>query len=88
MKKKLAALALVAVGLLGLPGCYLSREVAGNDLVGGPMNPLLWVTVPADALLFPFEVAHYEDSCDPWEPWSADRERWEYDGVYKATGLK
>ena len=88
MKKAVAALALVAAGSLGLTGCYLSREVAGNDMVGGPVNPLLWVTVPIDTVLFPFEIAHYCDKNDPWVPWSADQERWEYDGMYKASGPK
>ncbi len=89
MKKAVAAFALVVVGSLGLTGCYLSREVAGDDLVGGPVNPLLWVTVPVDTVLFPFEIAHYLDKDDPWRPWSADQQRWEYDGRYKTgTGSK
>lgn len=88
MRKALAGLALVALGSLSLSGCYLSREVAGDDLIGGPLNPMLWVTVPVDTVMFPFEYAHYVDKDDAWRPWSADRERWEYDGVYKANQPK
>lgn len=83
MKKALATLALVVAGSLGFSGCYLSRQVAGDDLTGGPINPLLWVTVPLDTVLFPFELAHFIDQDDSWTPWSADKERWEYDGMYK-----
>jgi hypothetical protein len=87
MKKRIAALALVAAGALGLSGCYLSREVAGDELVGGPLNPLLWVTIPVDTILCPFEIAHFLDKDDPWTPWSADQQRWEYCDQYK-TGTK
>ena len=73
MKKALAAFALLAVGATALPGCYFSREVAGDDLTGGPFNPLLWVTVPADTVLFPFEYAHFTYKNDPWKPWCADK---------------
>jgi len=78
MRKAVAALALVAAGALSLPGCYLSRQVAGDDLKGGPLNPLLWVTVPVDTILFPFELATFIDNDDSWTPWSADQQRWEY----------
>ena len=83
MKKAFAALALVAAGSFGLSGCYLSRQVAGDELTGGPLNPLLWVTVPVDTVLFPFELAHFIDQDDSWTPWSADQQRWEYNGQYQ-----
>ena len=85
MKKVLAALALVVAGSTGLSGCYLSRQVAGDELTGGPLNPLLWVTVPVDTILFPFELAHFIDQDDSWTPWSADQQRWEYNEQYKGT---
>ena len=78
MKKAVASLVLVAAGALGLPGCYLSRQVAGDELVGGPLNPLLWVTVPVDTILFPFELATFIDNDDSWTPWSAKQQKWEY----------
>lgn len=86
MKKSLAALALVAAGTFGLSGCYLSRQVAGDDLVGGPTNPMLWLTVPVDTVLFPFELAHFIDRKDSWTPWSADALRYEYIDQFKFPG--
>jgi hypothetical protein len=87
MKKAVAALALVLAGSFGMSGCYLSRQVAGDELTGGPLNPLLWVTVPIDTILFPFELAHFVDQDDSWTPWSADQQRHEYNEQYK-EGLK
>ena len=87
MKKALAALALVVAGSMGMSGCYLSRQVAGDELTGGPLNPILWVTVPVDTLLFPFELAHFIDQDDSWTPWSADQQRWEYNEQYKGTTM-
>lgn len=87
MKKAVAALALVLAGSFGMSGCYLSRQVAGDELTGGPCNPLLWVTVPLDTILFPFELAHFVDQDDSWTPWSADQQRYEYNEQYK-EGLK
>lgn len=78
MKKAVASLVLVAAGAFGLQGCYLSRQCAGDELVGGPLNPLLWVTVPVDTILFPFELATFIDNDDSWTPWSADQQRKEY----------
>ena len=87
MKKAIAALALVVAGSMGMSGCYLSRQVAGDELTGGPLNPILWVTVPVDTLLFPFELAHFIDQDDSWTPWSADQQRWEYNEQYKGTTM-
>ena len=86
MKKQVAALALLVVGSFGLSGCYLSRQVAGDELVGGPTNPALWLTVPVDTVLFPFELAHFIDNKDSWTPWSADEMRAEYVDAYKFPG--
>jgi hypothetical protein len=86
MKKAFAALALALAGS-SVSGCYLSRQVAGDELTGGPLNPVLWVTVPLDTILFPFEYAHFVDQNDSWTPWSADAQRWEYNERYK-HGLK
>ena len=87
MKKALAALALVVAGSMGMSGCYLSRQVAGDELTGGPLNPILWVTVPLDTILFPFELAHFIDQDDSWTPWSADQQRWEYNEQYKTSTI-
>ncbi len=78
MKKRLAAALLAVVAATGLPGCYLSRQIAGDDLVGGPTNPMLWVTVPVDTILSPFEILHFYEQHDSWQPWSADKARAEY----------
>jgi len=83
MKKAVAALALLVAGSFGMSGCYLSRQVSGDELTGGPLNPLLWVTIPVDTILFPFELAHFVDQDDSWTPWSADQQRWEYSEQYK-----
>jgi hypothetical protein len=77
MRRALAVLGLV-VAAAGLPGCYLSRQVAGDDLVGGPVNPYLWVTVPVDALLSPAEILHFIEQKDAWTPWAAENIRYEY----------
>jgi hypothetical protein len=83
MKKALAAIVLAAAGSFGLSGCYLSRQVAGDELAGGPVNPILWITVPVDTILFPFELYHFYSTDDSWQPWSADQQRWEYVEQYK-----
>ena len=85
LRKGLLALLALTAGCSLLPGCYLSRQVAGDDLVGGPVNPALWVTVPADTLLFPFELAHFIDTKDSWSPWSADDMRAMYVDKYKMS---
>jgi hypothetical protein len=85
MKKALAALVLAAAGTFGLSGCYLSRQVAGDDLVGGPVNPVMWITVPLDTILLPFELYHFWSTDDSWQPWSADEQRYEYVDKYKPT---
>lgn len=87
MKKAFAALALLVAGSMPISGCYLSRQVAGDELTGGPLNPILWVTVPVDTLLFPFELAHFIDQDDSWTPWSADQQRWEYNEQYKGSTM-
>ncbi len=86
LRKGLIVLALFTAGCSLLPGCYLSRQVAGDELVGGPTNPALWVTVPVDTLLFPFELAHFVDRRDSWCPWSADDMRAQYVDKYKFPG--
>jgi hypothetical protein len=42
------------------------------------------VTVPVDTILFPFELAHFNEQGDSWSPWSADQVRWEYVEQFKA----
>jgi len=86
MKKSLAALALLSVGSFALSGCYLSRQVAGDDLVGGPTNPALWVTVPVDTVLFPLEYAHFLNHNDGWNPWNAAEVRHEYVELFAFPG--
>ena len=56
---------------------------AGDELVGGPTNPILWITVPLDTILFPFEYYHFLSKDDTWVPWSADEQRWQYVEKYK-----
>ena len=85
MKKALAALVLAAAGSFGLSGCYLSRQVGGDDLVGGPVNPIMLITVPLDTILLPFELYHFIATDDAWQPWSADEQRYEYVDKYKPT---
>ncbi|MHC4922501.1 MAG: hypothetical protein ACYTG4_00260 [Planctomycetota bacterium] len=86
MKKKIAAIALLFAASTALSGCYLSRQVAGDELTGGPTNPYLWVTVPLDTVLFPFEMAHFINHDDSWTPWSADAIKEEYVDQYKFPG--
>ena len=86
IRRTVAALAFAVGGAFLLPGCYLSRQVAGDELVGGPTNPILWATVPVDTLLFPFELAHYVDKKDSWSPWSAEDMRAMYVDRYKFPG--
>ncbi len=82
MKKMLIALAVVA--LFSTTGCYTSRRVAGDDLVGGPTNAYLWVTVPADILMSPYQIPKWMmDEDDTWNPWDFDEIRDEYD--YEAS---
>jgi hypothetical protein len=83
MRKALAALLLTAAGAFGLSGCYMSRQFAGDELVGGPTNPILWITGAVDTVLFPFELYHFISTDDSWQPWSADEQRWQYVDKYK-----
>jgi len=85
MKKVLASLVLAAAGSFGLSGCYLSRQVGGDELVGGPVNPVLLITFTVDTILLPFELIHFWSTDDSWQPWSADQQRWEYCDKYKKT---
>ncbi len=78
MKKRIAALAFAAAGVVTLPGCYLSRQVAGDDLAGGPVNPALWITVPLDTVLLPLEWSHFRAMNDGWNPWTAQAAKAEY----------
>lgn len=78
MRKLVAALALAVMGSSALSGCYLSRQIAGDDLVGGPVNPGLWATVPLDTLLLPLELPHFINIKDNWTPWSAKATKAEY----------
>jgi hypothetical protein len=78
MKKMLTALAVVA--LFSTTGCYTSRRVAGDSLTGGITNPYLWVTVPVDTLMSPYQIPKWlSDDDDPWTPWSPDDIREEYE---------
>ena len=61
------------VGLLATTGCYTSRRIAGDDLAGGPLNPYLWVTVPIDTAMSPFQIPNWlSDPNDDWRPWDPD----------------
>jgi hypothetical protein len=80
MKKMLTAFAVVL--LFGTTGCYTSRRVAGDDLQGGITNPHLWVTVPVDIVMSPFQVPKWlSDDSDDWNPWDFDEIRDEYNGM-------
>ena len=77
MKKALFTAALTLV--VATAGCYTSRHVAGEDLRGGVLNPYLWVTVPIDALMSPYQIPNWlSDDNDPWTPWDVDVERERY----------
>ena len=78
MLKKTLALA-GALALVSTAGCYTSRRIAGDDLVGGPLNPYLWVTVPVDTVLSPVQVPMWlSDPSDDWKPLDVDKIRREY----------
>jgi hypothetical protein len=77
MKRTLSFAAVLA--LLATSGCYTSRRIAGDDLVGGPLNPYLWVTVPVDTVLSPYQIPHWmSDDTDSWKPLDVDAIRTEY----------
>jgi hypothetical protein len=77
MKKTFVLVA--ALGVLSTAGCYTSRRIAGDDLVGGPLNPYLWVTVPVDTVLSPYQIPKWmADENDPWRPFDPDEIRREY----------
>jgi hypothetical protein len=77
MKKALTLAAVLA--LLATGGCYTSRHVAGDNLVGGPLNPYLWVTVPVDTVLSPYQIPKWlADESDSWKPMDFDELREEY----------
>ena len=76
--RRFLLLASVAALCCATTGCYTSRRIAGDDLKGGIMNPYLWVTVPIDAVMSPFQIPNWmSDPNDEWKPWSPDwaRER-------------
>lgn len=78
MKKAVMLAALFAV--LGTTGCYTSRHLAGDDLTAGVFNPYLWITVPIDTVMSPYQITKWsQDESDDWAPWSADQVRNEYD---------
>ena len=78
MKKSLLALAVVA--LLATTGCYTSRRVAGDELQGGVTNPYLWVTIPVDTLMSPYQIPKWlRDKDDDWTPWDFDAICEQYD---------
>lgn len=78
MKRVLAVAALSALMLT--TACYTSRRVAGDELAGGVLNPLLWVTVPVDALLSPVQIPTWlGDDSDTWTPFDPDKIREEYE---------
>ncbi len=80
MKKSLIALSLVV--LLGTTGCYTSRRIAGDSLQGGVTNPYLWVTVPIDTVMSPYQIPKWlSDEGDDWKPWDADAVREEYNSM-------
>ena len=77
MKKTLVLSALAVA--LATTGCYTSRNVAGEDLRGGILNPYLWVTIPLDTIMSPYQIPKwYMDETDEWTPWDVDVERERY----------
>ncbi len=67
------------VALVATSGCYTSRHVAGDELKGGVLNPYLWVTVPIDTIMFPWQYSKWrKDPTDQWVPWDVDKVREEY----------
>ena len=54
MKKVILTAALTLV--VATSGCYTSRYIAGEDLKGGVLNPYLWVTIPIDTLMSPYQI--------------------------------
>lgn len=77
LKKTLVLMGLAA--LLSTTGCYTSRNVAGDNLAGGPTNPYLWVTVPVDAVLSPVQIPMWlGDDADDWKPIDFDAMREQY----------
>ncbi len=76
MKKTLLLAAVLAVATTG---CYTSRRIAGDDLQGGLTNPSLWVTVPVDTLLSPYQIPKWiMDESDDWTPFNVDDVRRNY----------
>jgi hypothetical protein len=72
VKKTLTLVAVVA--LCATSGCYTSRRIAGDDLVGGPLNPFLWVTVPIDTVLSPIQIPTWlGDESDDWKLLDVDK---------------
>ena len=83
MKKLLTAFAVIL--LLGTTGCYTSRRVAGDDLQGGITNAYLWVTVPVDIVMSPYQIPKWmSDETDDWNPWNFDEIRDEYNDMHEA----
>lgn len=85
MKKTLLALAVVSILTTG---CYTSRRVVGDDLKGGIANPALWLTVPIDTVMAPFQIPKWlNDDSDPWTPWDPDEmyEEYQYSNWAKGT---
>lgn len=77
MKKAMIVAGLAA--LLATTGCYTSRRVAGDRLAGGITNPALWVAVPVDIVLSPYQIAKWAgDENDTWKPLDVDKIRAEY----------
>ncbi len=77
MRRLMLLAGLVAV--LSTTGCYTSRRVVGDELRGGVGNPALWVTVPIDAVMSPYQIPKWlADDQDDWRPWDPDETRRSY----------
>ncbi len=85
MSKKYVLLPALVL-LLGTTGCYTSRRVAGDDLEGGITNPALWVTVPVDILMSPYQIPKWlSDDRDDWQPFDTQQMRKDYSGEISKT---
>ena len=77
MKKIMLVAALVAC--VSLTGCYTSRRIAGDKMVGGVTNPALWVTIPIDTVMAPYAIPAWAlDESDDWTLFDPDEVRGHY----------
>jgi hypothetical protein len=79
MKKKLM-LFTALVACVALTGCYTTRRLAGDKMVGGVTNPAIWFTGPIDAVMSLYQIPMWAlDENDDWTPFDPDEIRGHYD---------